>query len=248
MVIPPLLQRRLPHISSEKRQQLNDSRVLVIGTGALGLAALRYLVAAGIGTVGLLDTAAAPAEGEVADEELLATLAGIDPSTTVTIHEERLGRRANTDAASAILAGYHLVLDASDAVPARFLISETCLALGLPLIWASVARVNGQLTVFPAAGNADGTSFRDLFPSPEHPAPEHPAETHYAPEYLLGALRGQLGALMAVEAVKVLAGVGEPVSGRVLQIDADSGQFSEISFREASADSATSPATATESA
>jgi adenylyltransferase/sulfurtransferase len=237
MAIPPLLQRRLPQITSENQQQLTEARVLVVGTGALALAALRYLAAAGIGAIGLLDTAAAPAEGEPVDEELLATLAGINPSTTVTIHAERLARRADTDAASAILAGYHLVLDASDPVPVRFLIADTCLALGLPLIWASVARVNGQLTVFPAAGNTNGPGFRDLFP-----APELLGEPQYAPEYLLGALRGQLGSLMAVEAVKVLAGVGEPVSGQVLQIDADSGQFSEISFRTAATDSANSPA------
>ncbi len=230
MAIPPLLQRRLPDLSSENRQQLAASRVLVIGADALGLAALRYLAAAGVGTVGVLDIDAASGDDAPENEQLLATIEAIalsDASTTVTVHAEHLGRRANTDAAAAIIDGYNLVLDASDAMPVRFLVADTSLTLGLPLVWASVARVNGQLAVFPAAGSASGTGFRDLFPVQE------PTEPQYAPEYLVGALRGQLGALMAAEAVKVLAGIGEPVIGRVLVIDADSGQFSEVSFAEA---------------
>jgi molybdopterin/thiamine biosynthesis adenylyltransferase len=245
MAIPSSLQRRLPDMTIENRRHLAESSVLVIGTDTLGLAALRYLAAAGVGSIGLLDTTPAPAASSPAaagsdagsdaaaaetslTEELSAAVAAVDLATTVTVHTERLGRRSNTDAAAAIIDGYNLVVDASDTVPVRFLVADTCAALGLPLVWASVARFNGRLAVFPGVGGAPGTGFRDLFP-----AQEAAAEARYAPDYLLGALRGQLGALMAAEAVKVLANVGEPLNGRVLEIDADSGRFSEISIAEA---------------
>jgi molybdopterin/thiamine biosynthesis adenylyltransferase len=248
MAIPPSLQRRLPDMTNDHRRLLAESRVLVVGAESLALAAVRNLAAAGVGVIGLLDisatiptaTATATAtENDLITDEVLATLSSVDSSTTVTVHTERLGRRANTDAAAAIIDGYNLVIDASDTVPVRFLVSDTCAALGLPLVWASVSRVNGQLTVFPGNGATSGAGFRDLFP-----AQDHPVEPHFAAEYLLGALRGQLGALMAAEAVKVIAGIGEPVSGKVLLIDADSGRFSEVSFAEAAAEATNTAAEA----
>lgn len=126
-----------------------------------------------------------------------------------------------------ILAGYDLVIDCADDFPAPFLANDTCAALGLPLVWASVLHGDAQLSVFwahpPADSDVTGVHLRDLYPAP--PAPGEPPVFPEAD--LLGALCGQVGSLMAGEAIKLITGVAEPLLGRRLVIDALSGQFTE---------------------
>lgn len=228
-------QRRGPRLTDLDQRRIANARVLVLGAGALGSAALRQLAAAGVGTIGILDSDAveprsprhgiepATTDGVPAEVASAAeSIAAIAPETTVIQHTERL----TPATASALIGGYDVVLDATDHVSARFLANDTCAALGRPLVWASVARFDAQLSVFwatpPAGSGVTGADLHDLIPSPDAAG-----EPRYAEESVLGALRGQLGSLMAAETIKLIAGIGEPLIGRVLVIDALSGRFSE---------------------
>jgi molybdopterin/thiamine biosynthesis adenylyltransferase len=227
--------RRGPQLTELDQRRVGNARVLVLGAGGLGAAALRQLAASGVGTIGILDSDAveprtprhgiepATTDAVTAEVERAAeALAMIAPEATVIQHTERL----TPGTAPALIGGYDVVLDATDHVPARFLAADTCAALGTPLVWASVARFDGELSVFwpnpPAGSGVAGSAARDLV----RPL-DGAHEPHFAEESVLGALRGQLGSLMAAEAIKLIAGIGEPLIGRVLVIDALSGRFSE---------------------
>lgn len=241
--------RRGPQLADLDQRRVANARVLVLGAGGLGAAALRQLAASGVGTIGILDSDAveprtprhglepATTDAVTPDVERAAeAIAMIAPEATVIQHTGRL----TADTASALIGGYDVVLDATDHVPARFLAADTCAALGKPLVWASVARFDAELSVFwaapPAGSGVTDAGARGLIRPPEA------GEPNFAEESVLGALRGQLGSLMAAEAIKLIAGIGEPLIGRVLVIDALSGRFSERPLPAAAASTA-DPAT-----
>ncbi|MFC5929244.1 adenylyltransferase/sulfurtransferase MoeZ [Cryobacterium melibiosiphilum] len=230
-------QRRLPQLSELGQRRLANARVLVLGAGGLGSPALLYLAAAGVGTIGIVDAddvepsnlqrQIAHGQADVgrpkvdsAAEKVLA----IAPEASVRRHPERLVA-AN---AAEIIGGYDVVIDGTDNFPTRFLVNDTCAALGLPLVWASVLRFDAQLSVFwatpPADSGLTGVHLRDLFPTP----PAEGEVPNCADAGVLGALCGQIGSLMATETIKLITGIGTPMIGRVLVIDALSGRFSEI--------------------
>jgi len=212
-----LPQLRLPPIDELGHRRLANARVLVLGAGGLSAPALRSLAAAGVGTIGLCDV------GELDVDALVlatTTVLTLSPDTAVVAHDEAL----TAESAARILGGYDLILDGSDISPQPFLVGDTCAALGLPLVWGSVARGNAELSVFwsspPRRSGQRSTQLRDFFgadPSALLAAPADPG--------VLGALRGQAGALLAAEAIRVITGTGEPLIGRVLTIDADTGRF-----------------------
>ena len=243
--------RRGPRLTDIDQRRVANARVLVLGAGTLGAAALRQLAASGVGTIGILDSEnieprtprhgiePAATDADSAEVESAAeSIALIAPETTVIQHTERL----TADTASAIIGGYDVVLNATDHFPARFLANDICAALGRPLVWASVARLDSELSVFwatpPAESGVTGVQLQDLLSS-RPVAGEQPT---FAEDSVLGALRGQLGSLMAAEAIKLIAGIGEPLIGRVLVINALSGRFSERPVPEPGA-SAAGPAT-----
>ncbi len=219
----------IPGLGEAAQRRLRAARVCVVGAGGLGSPALLYLAAAGVGTLGVVDSDSVElvnlqrqvlhsTEGIGLSKAVSAAgrLRDLDPDVRVVPHLERL-EPAN---AADLLAGYDLVVDAVDNYPTRYLISDTCAELGLPVVWGAVQVTRAQISVFwsrprSAAGEVAGITLRDL-----HPEPPDPSRWVTAAQVgVLGAMCGQVGAAMANEAIKLITGAGEPLFGRVLYLD-----------------------------
>ena len=223
--------RHLPvaGIGEEGQRRLRAARVCVVGAGGLGSPALLYLAAAGVGTLGVVDADAVELAnlqrqvlhatagvGTPKAASAAARLAELDPGVRVVEHQVRLEPGNAED----VLAGYDLVVDAVDNYPTRYLISDACAGLGIPVVWGAVLVTRAQVSVFwsrPVGldGPVGGITLRDLYPEPPDPASWVTA----AQVGVLGAMCGQVGALMATEAVKLITGAGEPLFSRVLYLD-----------------------------
>ncbi|QAY74762.1 hypothetical protein ET445_16895 [Agromyces protaetiae] len=240
-------QLRLPELGELGQRRLRAARVCVVGAGGLGAPALLSLAAAGVGTIGIVDDDVVelsnlhrqPVHGvaDVGRPKVVSaaeTIAAIAPDTAIRTHEVRIDRSN----ASEILAEYDLVLDGTDTFETRYLIGDVCDELGIPLVWASVLRFDAQLSVFwsrPTGG--DPVRLRDLFPEPPAPG-EVPS---CAEAGVMGALCTQVGAMMASEAIKLIAGIGEPLLGRVLVIDSLTARQREIPLKRADVSSGALP-------
>jgi molybdopterin/thiamine biosynthesis adenylyltransferase len=212
----------LREIGGPGQQALKGARVLIVGAGGLGSPAALYLAAAGVGVIGLIDpdTVALSnlqrqvlfATGEVGAakvEAAAARLAALNPEVTI----EPLARRLDAANADEIVARYHLVLDGTDDFATRFAVNAACLGAGKTLVSGAIGRWTGQVGVFPGR-----PCYRCL-------VPEIPPEAETcAAVGVLGALAGVIGAIMAVETIKLIAGAGEPLSGRLLVYDALAGE------------------------
>ena len=223
----------LPGIGLTGQRRLRSARVCVLGAGGLGAPVLQYLAAAGVGMLGVVDD-------DVVDESNLQrqvvhgvadvgrrkvdsaadAVAAIDPTVLVVRHDVRLTR----DNAADVLAGYDVVVDGTDNFPTRYLVSDTAAALGVPVVWGSVLRFDAQVSVFWSAAPGGGVTLRDLFP--REPGPDEVPSC--AEAGVLGAMCGQVGSLMATEVVKLVCGVGEPLLGRVLVLDALRARWTEV--------------------
>ena len=212
----------LPEVGLAGQRQLARSSVLCVGTGGLGSPAALYLAAAGVGRIGLLDFDEVEESnlhrqvlfktrdvGRPKVEVARAALAALNPGVELVTHPERLSA-AN---AAGLLAGYDVILDGTDNFPTRYVINDACVRLGKPEVWASIFRFEGQLTVFDARR---GPCYRCLFPEVP-PADEVPS---CAEAGVLGVLPGILGTAQALEALKLLLGIGRPLVGRLLLFDA----------------------------
>ena len=228
----------LPGIGLAGQQRLLNARVAVVGAGGLGSPALLYLAAAGVGHLTVIDDDVVDLTnlqrqvihrvGDVGRDKIdsaVRAVTDLNPTVSIT------GVRARLDESNVqqILAGHHLVLDGSDNFATRYVVNDACLALGLPLVWAAVLRFDAQISTFlpPALGGADAVQLRDLFPVP--PRPEDVPSCSEAG--VLGAMVGQVGSIMAGEAVKLITGTGEPLIGRVLLLDALTQRTREIPLR-----------------
>jgi len=233
-------QLRLPELGEAGQLRLFNARVAVLGAGGLGSPALQYLASAGVGTLGVVDFDSVEASnlqrqvlfgvgdvGRPKAEVAAERVAALSPHTRVVQHRERL----TADNAAGLLGGYDLVIDGSDTFDTRYAVADACAALGLPLVWGSVLRFDAQATVFwssPPAGVP--VTLRDVFPEPPAPG-EVPS---CAEAGVVGAACGQLGALLAMEAVKLICGVGRPLLGRMLVIDALAATTREVPLAPAS--------------
>ncbi|MGB3337310.1 MAG: HesA/MoeB/ThiF family protein [Devosia sp.] len=211
------------------QQALKRARVLVAGAGGLGSPVIAYLAGAGIGTLGIADHDTVSlsnlhrqvihAEIGAGKAESAGRFAGnLNPHVSIVVHAERL----EADNAEAVLAGYDLVLDGTDNLATRRIVAATCEALGLPLVSGAVSMFDGQVTVF-APG---GPRFADLYPAEADDGDLPSCEA----TGILGPLTGVIGTLMAMEAIKLITGIGEPLIGRVLTYDGKGGRFSEFSY------------------
>jgi molybdopterin/thiamine biosynthesis adenylyltransferase/molybdopterin converting factor small subunit len=221
----------MPEVGEAGQLRLLGSKVLMVGAGGLGSPAAFYLAAAGVGTLGIVDhdvvdrsnlqrqilhTDARVGVSKVASAR--QTLEALNPSVKVAGHEARLDSRNVED----ILAGYDLVVDGSDNFATRYLVNDACVKLGLPNVHGSVYRFEGQVTVFwPGDPRGRGPCYRCLYPEP--PPPEFAPSC--AEAGVLGVLPGVVGLLQAVEAVKLLLGLGDPLVGRLLYYDALRAEF-----------------------
>lgn len=228
---------QLPQVGLQGQKKLLDARVLVIGAGGLGSSALFYLAAAGIGTLGVVDDDRVDRSnlqrqilhtddrvGMAKIESAAQTLRALNPDVRVVTHAMRLDE-SNVDE---LVGAYDLVVDGSDNLRTRYLLSDACVRLGKPWVHAAVHQFDGQVTVF-AAGVRPGESpcYRCLFPDP----PGEDAMPNCAEAGVLGVLPGIMGLLQATEAVKWLLRLGDSLDGRLLCFDALSMRFREIRLR-----------------
>ena len=230
----------LPEIGGPGQQKLKRARVLVIGAGGLGAPVLEYLAAAGVGTLGIADDDTVSlsnlqrqvihdtgAVGKSKVDSAAETIARINPHVAVERHRFRL----DAGNAGKLVSAYDLVVDGSDNFDTRYVVADACAAAGKPLVAAAVGRFDGSLTVLkPFERGPDGEplpSYRDLFPEPP-PAGLVPS---CAEAGVLGALTGVMGTLQAMEAIKLIAGIGEPLVGRLLLYDALGARFDVMRYR-----------------
>lgn len=212
----------LPDIGVTGQCRLKAARVLVVGAGGLGSPVLLYLAAAGVGTIGIVDAdqvddtnlqrQVVHGQSDVGRPKVDSArdrIAEVNPHVQVRTHPLLLDSGNALD----LIRDYDLVLDGTDNFPTRYLISDACEILGLPEVWGSIYRFDGQVSVFWAG---HGPTYRDLFPEPPPPG----AVPSCAEGGVLGVACASIGSVMASEAVKVICGIGDPLVGRLLVLDA----------------------------
>jgi molybdopterin/thiamine biosynthesis adenylyltransferase/rhodanese-related sulfurtransferase len=223
----------LPEVGTTGQQRLLTSRVLLIGAGGLGSPAALYLAAAGVGTLGVVDSDVVDTTnlqrqivhttdriGQGKADSAKQTLNRLNPDVEVIPITSRL----TADNVLHIFDGYDLIVDGADNFPTRYLINDASLHTGLPVIHGSVFRFEGQASVFQPY---EGPCYRCLFPAPP-PAELAPS---CAEAGVLGVLPGIIGSIQAAEAIKVLLGIGEPLVGRLLFYDALDQEFRSLHIR-----------------
>jgi len=223
---------RLPEVGVAGQRRLQQARVLLVGAGGLGSPAAYYLAAAGVGHLRIVDDDhvdrsnlqrqilhTEDAVGTPKVESAAARLRALNPRVRI----EPVAARVS-DNVEALLEGMDVVVDGSDNFPLRYLLNDACVKLGKPLVYGAVQRFEGQVSVFDA-GRRRGQApcYRCLFPEP--PPPEF--APNCAEAGVLGVLPGIIGLLQATEAVKLLLGIGTPLTGRLLQFDALGMRFRE---------------------
>jgi sulfur-carrier protein adenylyltransferase/sulfurtransferase len=223
----------LPEVGEAGQAKLLDSKVLFIGAGGLGSPSSMYLAAAGVGTLGLVDD-------DVVDESNLQrqllhnmerlgmpkvdsarkTLQLLNPDVKVIGHQERM----SSENVLRIIADYDVIVDGADNFPTRYLLNDAALKLGKPVVHASIFRFEGQVTTFLPH---TGPCYRCLYPDPPPPGMAPSCQE----AGVLGVLPGLVGTMQANEAVKILLGIGETLSGRLLVFDALSTKFRTLKLR-----------------
>jgi molybdopterin/thiamine biosynthesis adenylyltransferase/rhodanese-related sulfurtransferase len=220
----------IPEVGPEGQRKLKEARVLLVGAGGLGSPAAVYLACAGVGTLGLVDFDVVdesnlqrqilhtPARvGQRKVESARRALAELNPLVKVETFDERLDSR-NADR---LVAAFDVVVDGADNFPTRYLLNDACVKHGKPNVHGSVFRFEGQASVF-ARGKSP--CYRCLFPEPPPPGMTQSC----AEAGVLGVLPGVVGLIQAVETVKLILAVGEPLFGRLLVYDALAGTFREM--------------------
>jgi len=223
----------LPEVGEKGQGKLLDAKVLFLGAGGLGSPSALYLAAAGVGTIGIVDDDVVDESnlqrqvlhnierlGMTKVESARKTLQALNPDVTVVPHQERL----TSENIMGILANYDLVVDGADNFPTRYLLNDAALKLGKPVVHASIFRFEGQVTTFLPF---DGPCYRCLYPEPP-PAGMAPSCQEAG---VLGVLPGMVGTLQANEALKLILGQGETLSGRLLMIDALGTKFRNLKLR-----------------
>jgi len=222
----------MPQIGSQGQRKLIDSKVLVIGAGGLGGPVALYLALAGVGTIGLVDFDVVDLSnlqrqvlhnsetiGLSKLESARQTLARYNPNVNLISHEFAI----NSDNAMEIMKDYDVIVNGADNFATRYLVNDAAYLSGKPLVDGSILIFDGQVTTYkPGTG-----CYRCIFPEPPPPG----MVPSCAEAGVLGALTGTIGSLQATEVVKVLLGVGEPLIGRLLLVDALSMEFRMVKTR-----------------
>jgi adenylyltransferase/sulfurtransferase len=224
----------MPEVTVEGQKRLKAARVVCVGAGGLGSPAGLYLAAAGVGTLGIVDFDRVDLTnlqrqvlhgtkdvGRSKLESARDRLRDINPEIEVKLHECRF----SSGNAEQIVADYDVVVDGSDNFATRYLSNDVCVFTRKPNVYGSVFRFEGQATVF--APHLGGPCYRCLFPEPP------PAESvpNCAQAGVLGVLPGIIGMLQAIETIKLIVGVGEPLIGRLVHFDALKVHFRELKLR-----------------
>jgi len=224
----------LPEIGMEGQSKLARSRVLVVGAGGLGSPIALYLAAAGIGTIGIaefdrveehnLQRQILHDTGSIGTSKAQSArdrIAALNPHVTVVLHENGV----DPSNAEAMFRNYDVVVDGTDNFPTRYLNNDAAFFAGKPLIYGSIFQFEGQVSVFDPSGGAP--CYRCLFPEPPLPG----SVPNCGEAGVLGALCGVIGSLQAMETIKVLLGIGEPLRGRLVVFDALAHEFRSLKLR-----------------
>lgn len=219
----------LPEVGEEGQLKLLSAKVLLLGAGGLGSPAALYLAAAGVGQLGIIDMDVVDESnlqrqvlhnvdrlGERKVDSAKKTLTALNPDINVVSYDTRLG----ADNVLNVLDGWDVIVDGADNFPSRYLLNDASVKLGIPVVHGSIFRFEGQVTVFDPKR---GPTYRDYVPVPP-PAELAPS---CAEAGVLGVLPGIVGSIQALEALKLLLGIGDPLIGRVVAFDS-----LELSFRE----------------
>jgi molybdopterin/thiamine biosynthesis adenylyltransferase len=224
----------LPGIGGEGQRKLMESSVLVIGAGGLGSPAAMYLAAAGVGTLGLVDFDHVELSnlqrqllhdtddvGRPKVESARDRLTGLNPNVEVVAHRALLSSENAFD----VLGGYDVVVDGTDNFPVRYLVNDATQMLGKPLVYGSIYQWEGQATVF--LPGRETPCYRCLFPEPPPPG----TVPSCAEGGVFGVLPGIIGSIQAVEAIKLLLGVGETLAGTLVLYDGLRSEFTSVKLR-----------------
>jgi sulfur-carrier protein adenylyltransferase/sulfurtransferase len=220
----------IPDVGMAGQKRLKNAKVLVIGAGGLGSPALLYLAAAGVGTIGI-------AEFDEVDESNLQrqvihgqsdvgrpkaesardSIKEVNPLVEVVVHNERL----DNDNVMQVFEGYDLIVDGTDNFATRYMVNDAAYFLGIPYVWGSIYRFDGQASVFWPTLEIDGKSadapcYRCLYPEPPPPG----MVPSCAEGGVLGVLCASIGSIQVNEAIKLLTGIGEPAVGKLVIYDA----------------------------
>jgi adenylyltransferase/sulfurtransferase len=223
----------LPEVGGKGQQKISRSRILIVGAGGLGSPAALYLAAAGVGTLGLIDHDVVdlsnlqrqvihhtPDIGRLKVLSAKEKIQALNPDVAVVIHEKSL-MAAN---ALEVIRGYDVVIDGVDNFPAKFLINDACYFAGRPLVHGGILRFEGRVTTIVPGQSA---CYRCVFRQP----PPSGLVASCQEAGVLGVLAGIIGTLQASEALKLILGIGRPLTDRLLDFDARNSAFREITVR-----------------
>jgi len=223
----------LPEVGREGQLRLRSARVLIVGAGGLGSPISLYLAAAGVGTLGMVDFDIVDASnlqrqiihgtsdvGRLKLDSATERLREVNPHVEIERHPVRL----SSENALEIVRSYDIVVDGTDNFPTRYLVNDACVLTGRPYVYGSVFRFEGQNAVFAARG---GPCYRCLFAEPPPPG----LVPSCAEGGVMGVVPGIVGTIQAMEAIKLLLGIGDPLIGRLLIFDALRMRFREMKLR-----------------
>jgi molybdopterin/thiamine biosynthesis adenylyltransferase/rhodanese-related sulfurtransferase len=223
----------LPEVGVEGQKRLLDAKVLLLGAGGLGSPAALYLAAAGVGTLGIVDMDEVDSSnlqrqilhnvdriGDRKVDSAKKTLTMLNPDVDVVTYDTRLSADNIID----ILSGYDVVVDGADNFPSRYLLNDASVKLGIPVVHGSIFRFEGMVSVFHPT---QGPTYRDMVPEPP-PAELAPS---CAEAGVLGVLPGIIGSIQALETIKVILGLGDPLIGRILSVDTTEMEFRVFNLR-----------------
>ena len=217
----------IPEFGEEAQLKLKAAKVLIVGSGGLGSPALLYLTAAGVGTIGIVDFDHVDDSnlqrqvlfdiheiGKPKVEAAKRRLEALNPYVRFVLHNTHI----NSENALDIIKDYDVVADGTDNFPTRYLINDATILLNKPNVYASIFQFEGQVSVFNYVNSKGerGPNYRDLYPTPPPPG----LVPSCAEGGVLGVLPGIIGSLQALEVIKIITGVGEPLSGRFFTFDA----------------------------
>ncbi len=217
----------LPEVGVEGQTKLLESKVLMLGAGGLGSPAALYLAAAGVGTIGIVDMDEVDSSnlqrqilhnidrvGERKVDSAKKTLTMLNPDVNVVTYDTRLDATNIID----IISDYDVIVDGADNFPSRYLLNDASVKLGIPVVHGSIFRFEGMVSVFHPL---EGPTYRDMVPEPP-PAELAPS---CAEAGVLGVLPGIVGSIQALETIKVILGLGDPLIGRILTVDTTEMEF-----------------------
>ena len=215
----------IPDVGMSGQKRLKNAKVLVIGAGGLGSPALLYLAAAGVGTIGIaefdevdesnLQRQIIHTQSDIGKSKAVSakeSIAEANPYVNVVLHEERL----DNDNVMDVFRGYDLIVDGTDNFATRYMVNDAAYFLGIPYVWGSIYRFDGQASVFAPTMADDAPCYRCLYPEPPPPG----MVPSCAEGGVLGVLCASIGSIQVNEAIKLLTGIGDPAIGKLVIYDA----------------------------